>query len=95
MHRFNPKRWVSQTNLKEGKNIFKTHEKVANRSKVGRDRDLKGKTTEKRCRTQPRGRGKVAGKKEEISKNQKGQGGGTKVDPKKSLGGDLKGRRAD
>ena len=47
------------------------------------DRDLKGKTAEKRCRSQPRGRGKVAGKREEISKNQKGQGGGPKSRSKK------------
>ena len=40
--------------------------------------DLKEKTAEKRCRTKLRGRGKVAIKKEEISKKKKGQGGGPK-----------------
>ena len=67
-----------KTNLKKGKNLGKTHGKEANRSKVKRDRDLKDKAAEKRCRSQPRDRGKVAGKREEISKKQKGQGGGPK-----------------
>ena len=40
--------------------------------------DLKDKVAKKRCRSQPRGRGKVVGKKEEIRKKQKGQGGGPK-----------------
>ena len=42
-------------------------QKEANRSKVGRDRDLNEKYAEKRCREQQRGRGKVAAKKGEIS----------------------------
>ena len=40
--------------------------------------DLKDKAAEKRYRSQPRDRGKVAGKREEISKKRKGQGGGPK-----------------
>ena len=95
MHRFNPKGGSLKTNLKEGKNLVKTHEKEANRSRVERDRDLKGKAAEKRCRSQPRGRGKGAVKKEEISKKKKGQEGGPKGGPNKTTRGDLKGRRVD
>ena len=61
---------------KEREKSRQTHGKEANRSKVKRDRDLKDKATEKRCRSQPRDRGKVAGKRKEISKKQRGQGGG-------------------
>ena len=85
MHRSNPRRRVSQNTLKE-----------ANRSRVERDRDLKEKAAEKRCRSQPRDRGKVAGKKRRKSaKRRRGKEEVLKVDPKKSSGGDLKGRRAD
>ena len=66
------------TQLKKGKNLGKTHGQEANRSRVKRDRDLKDKAAKKWCRSQPRDRGKVAGKREEISKNRKGEGGGPK-----------------
>ena len=68
MHLSNPRKWVSRNYAeKKGKNYVNT-QKELNRSRVERDRDLKEKAIEKRCRSQPRGRGKVAGKKEEISK---------------------------
>ena len=76
MHLSNPRKWVSQNYAeKKGKNYVNT-QKELNRSRVERDRDLEDKAAGKRCRSQPRGRGKVAGKRKEISKNRRGQGGG-------------------
>ena len=69
MHQSIPKRWVSQNYSKRGKKSSQnTHKKRPIDLGSKRDRDLKDKAAEKRCRSQPRDRGKVAGKKVEISK---------------------------
>ena len=77
MHLSNPRRWVSHNYAeKKGKSSVKHTYRELNRSRVQRDRDLEDKAARKRCRSQPRDRGKVAGKREGNQQKPEGQGGG-------------------
>ena len=86
---------LSQLCGKEREKLWKHTQRKLNRSRVKGDRDLEDKAADKGCRSQPRDRGKVAGKRK-ISKNP----GGGKAEafrrgPNKTTRGDLKGKRAD
>ena len=95
MHLSNPRRWVSHNYAeKEMEKLWKHTQRKLDRSRVKGDRDLEEKAADKGCRSQPRDRGKVAGKGK-SEKNRGGKAEAFRGGPNKTTRGELKGKEAD